>query len=137
MNCHPGERQTNRKDQKKFRNTQTQSVIHSDMVVENQSGKEWKAQPTRHRAYRYFLAVAADSAIPGATIGFRNGIMARSFGPSCSIACNCSTLRSARKLGQPFSFSSIQAFAKLPSRISASSFFMASRVSFVTTRGPA
>jgi hypothetical protein len=79
----------------------------------------------------------ADAATPGATIGFRNGIIARSFGPSCLIELDCSALRLARKFRQPFSFSSIQAFAKLPSRISASGFFIASRVSCVTMRGSA
>jgi len=49
----------------------------------------------------------------------QDGIMARSLGPSCSMGFCCSRWRVARKLGQPFSFSAIQAFAKLPLRISA------------------
>lgn len=61
----------------------------------------------------YFFADAAASATPGTTIEFRNGIIARSFGPSCSIELDCSALRRVRKFGQPLLFSSIQTFAKL------------------------
>src|SRR6266705_411734 len=62
----------------------------------------------------YFSPEAAFFSRPGATTGWRNGIMARSFGPSCSIGSCCSRWRVARKLGQPFSFSSIHFFACLP-----------------------
>ena len=62
--------------------------------------------------------------------------MARSFGPSCSMGCDCSRWRVARKFGQPFSFSSTQAFAKLPLRISARILRISSRVCLVMMRGP-
>src|ERR1700722_4452300 len=65
---------------------------------------------------------------PGAITGCKQGIMARSRGPSCSMGCVCSCFRVARKLGQPFSFSSIPFLAKLPSLISARSFFISSLV---------
>src|SRR5690242_20449755 len=84
----------------------------------------------------YFLVAAALISSPGATTGWRNGIMARSLGPSCSTGCCCSRWRVARKFGQPFSFSSIHFLAKLPSRISARIFFISSRVCLVTMRGP-
>src|SRR6266852_2765038 len=85
----------------------------------------------------YDSEVAVFAASPGATIGCRNGIMARRPGPSCSMAFCCSALRLARKFGQPLSFSSIHFLAKLQSLISARSCFIALRVSSVTMRGPA
>src|SRR6202171_1954649 len=85
----------------------------------------------------YFFDAAALFSSPGAITGCRNGIMARSLGPSCSMAFCCSRWRVARKLGHPFSFSSIQAFAKLPLRISARILRISSRVCLVMMRGPA
>src|SRR5437660_8886660 len=41
----------------------------------------------------YFLVAAALISSPGATTGWRNGIIARSLGPSCSTGCCCSRWR--------------------------------------------
>src|SRR5213082_1287547 len=41
----------------------------------------------------YFLVATALISSPGATTGWRNGIMARSLGPSCSTGCCCSRWR--------------------------------------------
>jgi hypothetical protein len=68
----------------------------------NPQTKEGEASRAPTSENRYFFAVAADSFRPGATTGFRNGIIARSFRPICSICCCCSALRRARKFGQPF-----------------------------------
>src|ERR1700676_4558873 len=86
---------------------------------------------------RYFSELAALVASPGATMGWRKGIMARSLGPSCSTGWLCSRCRVARKLGQPFSFSSIHFLAKLPSRISERILRISSRVLDVMMRGTA
>src|SRR6266436_5214319 len=76
----------------------------------------------------YFSEAAALVARPGATTGWRKGIMARSLGPNCSTGWFCSRCRVARKFGQPFSFSSIHFLAKLPSRISERILRISSRV---------
>src|SRR5260370_38302135 len=70
------------------------------------------------RCSHYFSELAALVASPGAMMGWRKGIMARSLGPDCSMGGVCSRCRVPRKFGQPFSFSSILFLAKLPSRFS-------------------
>src|SRR4029077_3096902 len=85
----------------------------------------------------YFSDAAALVASPGETIGWRKGIMARSLGPNCSTGWVCSRSRVAKKLGQPFSFSSIHFLAKLPSRISDRILRISSRVFWVMILGPA
>src|SRR6266436_1554482 len=68
----------------------------------------------------YFSDAAALVARPGATMGWV-----------------CSRCRVAKKLGQPFSFSSIHFLAKLPSRISERIVRISSRVFWVMILGPA
>src|SRR5437660_11424977 len=81
--------------------------------------RESGQRSTNNPSDLYFFEAAALLSSPGATTGWRKGIIARSLGPSCSMGFCCSRWRVARKLGHPFSFSAIQAFAKLPLRISA------------------
>src|ERR1700686_298844 len=97
----------------------------------------WNLTKVSRTFVRYFSELAALVAKPGATMGWRKGIMARSLGPSCSTGWLCSRCRVARKLGQPFSFSSIHFLAKLPSRISERILRISSRVLDVMMRGPA
>jgi hypothetical protein len=70
-------------------------------------GEKSRAGKSACAARSYLSEVAVFTLRPGATMGCRNGIMARRPGPSCSMECCCSALRLARKLGQPLSFSSI------------------------------
>src|SRR5260370_13657903 len=89
------------------------------------------------RCSHYFSELAALVASPGAMMGWRKGIIARSLGPNCSMGRVCSRCRVARKFGQPFSFSSIHFLAKLPSRISERILRISSRVFWVMILGPA
>src|ERR1700730_15032505 len=64
------------------------------------------------------------------------GIISRSFAPTCSIGCSASLARVALNEVWFTLFSSIQSLVKRPDWISARTFFISARVWSVMTRGP-
>src|SRR6187200_1627672 len=89
-----------------------------------------RARQKQKRLWDQFLLLSTSA------LALIQGIMARSFSPTCSIGCSASLARVALNEVWLTLFSSIQLRVNLPDWMSASTFFISFLVSSVMMRGP-